>query len=63
MDSPGSELCTAHGNDADHGKSNEGSGLAGVPLVVSRGALVTADPSQSPFDDPTLWHDDEAMKL
>ncbi len=49
-------------HDADHGKSHEGGGLAGVAFVVPAQATVAADPGHGPVDDPAPGQDHEAVQ-
>ena len=50
-------------HDADHSEADECCDGSGVALEIAHQATIAADPGESPFDDPALGQDDEAMEI
>lgn len=60
LDSLRDICCETPHRDADHGETDECSDGAGITFEVPSRAAIAADPSEGPFDNPSLRQDFEA---
>ena len=60
LDSLRDICCETPQHDADHGETDKCSDGAGITFEVASQAAIAADPSEGPFDNPSLRQDFEA---